>query len=80
MHEVTPRNEVWNLLEDAKKTRLPGTHLECSLLGPVKVRSDSYSGKLVGVIPDWLKREAHSHGFKVIFAEFREDKYTLEIL
>ncbi len=81
MKEVPPSNVVWKLLEDAKKNRLPGEQVKCSLFGRVNaVRANNLTRELIGEIPDWLQRDAISHGFKVIGADFRDDKYTFEIL
>lgn len=67
--------EVWNFLR--RPQHRIGTKITTGLLGTVNhERKDSHRGH----IPDRLQSEANEHGFRIIYADWRNNLYTLQVI
>ena len=67
--------EVWRFLR--RPQHRIGTKITTGLLGPVAhERKDSHRGH----IPDGLQNEANEHGFRIIYADWRNNLYTLQVI
>ena len=53
--------------------------IETSLLGDVPWKHDRASGKMTGVIPEWITIGAAKHGLEVLVADFRRGTYSFRL-
>ena len=67
--------EVWNFLR--RPQHRIGTKITTGLLGAVTHETkDSHRGH----IPDGLQNAANEHGFRIIYADWRNNLYTLQVI
>ena len=67
--------EVWNFLR--RPQHRIGTKITTGLLGTVTHETkDSHRGH----IPDGLQNAANEHGFRIIYADWRNNLYTLQVI
>lgn len=67
--------EVWNFLR--RPQHRIGTKITTGLLGTVTHETkDSRRGH----IPDGLQNAANEHGFRIIYADWRNNLYTLQVI
>ena len=67
--------EVWRFLR--RPQHRIGTKITTGLLGSVAhERKDSHRGH----IPDGLQSEADKHGFRITYADWRNNLYTLQVI
>lgn len=74
----TERDEPWRILQRWAAHLSRGNEFRTTLFG--RVQYEQAGGELVGVIPGALQRAAYRHGFRIVFADFRNDCYVLEVL
>ena len=67
--------EVWRFLR--RPQHLIGTKITTGLLGHVAHEiKDSHRGH----IPGDLQQEAEEHGFRIVYADWRNNLYTLQVI